>query len=102
MFWICAGCEGVVADGVGTCPACGSPPRPFVVRLDETHVFHLARPPTWIELQVEEFPRTPAAGFSYRIETANGEVLEGTLDPAGRVHLEHIAPGTCKVTVFAR
>ncbi len=104
MYWVCAGCEGIVADGLATCPACGGARRPFEVRVGETRVLHLdllRQPPTWLELRVVEFPSFPAAGLPFRVVAADGAVHDGTLGDDGRIRLDGLAPGTCKVTVYA-
>ncbi len=40
----------------------------------------------------------PVPGQDYRIELPTGEVYTGTLDDKGEAKVEHIDPGTCKVS----
>jgi hypothetical protein len=43
-------------------------------------------------------PPKPVAGARYRIETPEGNVIEGTLDGSGKARVDGIDPGDCKVT----
>lgn len=52
---------------------------------------------TWIEISVVEdtAPERPLANATYRLWLPDGSVREGTLDVAGRFHVDGIDPGRC-------
>ncbi|HYO66794.1 MAG TPA: hypothetical protein VEU33_11980 [Archangium sp.] len=55
---------------------------------------------SWVEVELlsEDNPPRPMAHARYRIELPDASVREGKLDGNGRVRLEDIPAGTCKVT----
>lgn len=54
---------------------------------------------SWIEIELLDQDKKPVAGEPYRITLTDGETAaEGTLDDKGRVRVDGIDPGTCKVT----
>ena len=55
---------------------------------------------SWVEVELlsEDHPPRPIAHARYRIELPDASVREGKLDGNGRVRLEDIPAGTCKVT----
>lgn len=53
---------------------------------------------TWIEVVLVDAQDNPVAGQRYQITLPDNSVDDGTLDKDGKVRLEGIDPGTCKVT----
>ncbi|HVK64751.1 MAG TPA: hypothetical protein VM694_09760 [Polyangium sp.] len=51
-----------------------------------------------IELVDDADPPNPVPGARYRLELADGKVLEGTLDDKGKARVEGVAPGSGTVT----
>jgi hypothetical protein len=54
----------------------------------------------WIEVELltEDEPREPIPRARYEIELPNGQIVTGLLDDAGKVRLDGIPPGECKVS----
>lgn len=55
----------------------------------------------WLEIELVDEYGQPVPNEPYRVEAANGIVIEGELDSAGYAKLDPIAPGGCKV-IFPR
>lgn len=53
--------------------------------------------PSWIVVEAVTADGGPAAGENYDIELPNGKHVTGALDKNGRIRVEGIDPGTCKV-----
>lgn len=53
---------------------------------------------TFIEYELVDMAGDPVPGEPYRITLANGEIIEGVLDKAGRVRLDLVLPGDCQIT----
>jgi hypothetical protein len=54
---------------------------------------------SWIEIELLDEAGQPVPGEAYRITLPDGTtVAEGTTDEKGRARVDHIDPGTCKVT----
>ena len=54
---------------------------------------------SWIEIEMVDEANQPVAGEAYRITLPDGEtVAEGTLDEKGFARVDHIDPGSCKIT----
>jgi type VI secretion system secreted protein VgrG len=54
---------------------------------------------SWIEIELFDDEKAPVAGEPYRVTLADGTtVADGTLDEQGFARVDHIDPGTCKVT----
>ena len=53
---------------------------------------------SWIEIKLVDENNDPVPGERYRVETPDGKISEGTLDQNGFARVNHIKPGTCKVT----
>lgn len=51
-----------------------------------------------IELVDDADPPNPVANARYRVETADGKIITGTLDSEGKARVDGIAPGDAKVT----
>jgi hypothetical protein len=56
----------------------------------------------WIALKLRDEDGHPIADERYRIETADGRVIEGTTDGDGRAREEGLSPGECNVTFPGR
>ena len=52
----------------------------------------------WIEIQLVDEDGKPVAGEPYKVTLPDGTVADGTLDNKGSARIEHIDPGSCKVT----
>jgi len=52
----------------------------------------------WIEIEMVDEAGAPVSGEKYKIETADGQVAEGTLGSDGKARLDGIEPGSCKVS----
>lgn len=52
----------------------------------------------WIGIRLKDRYGKPVPGQDYRIELPGGEIYTGTLDDKGEAKVEHIDPGTCKVS----
>jgi hypothetical protein len=52
----------------------------------------------WIGIRLKDRFGKPVPGQDYRIELPTGEIYTGTLDDKGEAKVEHIDPGTCKVS----
>ena len=52
----------------------------------------------WIEIEMVDEAGAPVSGEKYKIETADGQVSEGTLGSDGKARLDGIEPGSCKVS----
>lgn len=55
-------------------------------------------PLTWIEIALLDESDQPVPGEPYRIETVDGVIHEGRLDPVGKARVEGIVRGTCKIS----
>ena len=54
---------------------------------------------SWIEIELVDTFGQPAPGEAYRVMLPDGSTIaEGNLDEKGRARVDHIDPGTCKVT----
>jgi hypothetical protein len=54
---------------------------------------------SWIEIHLVDDEGDPVAGERYRVTLPDGSTLaEGTTDENGFARVDHIDPGTCKVT----
>lgn len=93
----------------GTLVALRRPPPRFVHGVLPTTKGEGSGPPpseaeeleqSWVEVELlsEDNPPKPIAHARYRIELPDASVREGKLDGNGRVRLEGIPAGTCKVT----
>ena len=51
------------------------------------------KPAHWLSLELADPEGNPLAGQQYRVETADGRVVEGRLDAAGKAVLTGIKPG---------
>ncbi len=56
------------------------------------------RPPTWIEIQLLGEDDQPLGDVAYRLELPGGKLLEGRLDPSGRIRVDAIPTGLCKIS----
>jgi hypothetical protein len=56
------------------------------------------RQKTWLELVLEDLEGNALAGERFKVVTPSGETREGKLDSHGRVRLEGLDPGNCKVS----
>ena len=73
---------------------------------DDTTKAHKAAPgdgeeekKSWIEIEMVDQEDKRLPGMPYRVTLADGEtVAEGTLDEKGFARIDHIDPGSCKVT----
>jgi hypothetical protein len=55
----------------------------------------------WLEIELVDEYGQPVPNEPYRVEAANGLVIEGELDSTGYARLDPVAPGACKV-IFPR
>ncbi len=54
---------------------------------------------SWIEIELVDEEGNPVSGEPYRVTLADGiTVADGTLDEKGFARVDHIDPGTCKVS----
>ena len=54
--------------------------------------------PTWIEVRLIDQNRNYVPGERYRITLPDSSVREGALDQDGRVRIEGIVAGQCRIT----
>lgn len=52
---------------------------------------------SWVEIEMVDEADEPVAGERYRVECADGSIVEGTLDQNGFARVEGIEPGTCRI-----
>lgn len=52
----------------------------------------------WVEFELVDDDSKPVVGEKYRLELPDGSVREGVTDIRGKVRLEGLSPGTCKIT----
>ncbi len=58
-----------------------------------------AEPATsWVGIELLDEEGNAVAGAKYRIDLPDGSTAEGTLDTSGRVRVEDVVSGTCKIT----
>jgi phage protein D len=55
-------------------------------------------PQNWVAIELKDDAGQPMANEPYRITTADGDIIEGLLDAAGKARVEGISPGQCQVT----
>lgn len=73
-------------------PASGTaPPAPSVLVADATK-------PDWVVISLVSPDGTPVPGEAFEVHCADGAKVTGKLDTNGKVRVEGIAPGNCKVT----
>ena len=89
------------ADALGGCQPCqpastapvkgqtAAPPSVLVVDPDK---------PDWIGVSLATPDGKPIAGEPFVVELADGKSLVGKLDNLGKVRIEGVDPGTCKVS----
>lgn len=54
---------------------------------------------SWVEIELRDEDGNPVPGESYIVTLPDGQtVASGTLDEKGKARIEHIDPGSCKVT----
>jgi len=54
---------------------------------------------SWIEIELIDEEKNPVPGESYQVTLPDGTTIaSGTLDAKGYAKIDHIDPGTCKVT----
>jgi hypothetical protein len=56
------------------------------------------RPASWIEVQLIGEDGAPVPNETYAITLPGGNVVSGSLDRDGRVRVDPIPPGNCKVS----
>ncbi len=56
------------------------------------------RLPTWIEVQLVGEDDQPIPDSPYRLELPGGEIQEGRLDGEGRVRVEGLPSGACRIS----
>ncbi len=52
----------------------------------------------WIEVDVTDEDGKPMIGEKYEIELPDGSIKRGVVDAKGKIKLEGVEPGTCKIT----
>lgn len=87
------------AGGVQSCKAAGTPPATSASAPAPPPAVLVADPskPGWIGIELKTRAGAAAAGEAFEIEEAGGKVIAGKLDPNGKVRVEGVDPGTCKV-----
>ena len=53
---------------------------------------------SWVEVQLVGEDDSPIPGHPYEIELPGGRLVKGNLDAEGKVRLESIPPGQCRVS----
>ena len=53
---------------------------------------------SWIEIELVDEDKNPAAGEKYKVTLPDGSVSTGTLDGKGYARISGFEPGSCKVT----
>ena len=56
------------------------------------------KPTHWIEVVLVDDDGRPVEGVAWRVEAADGEVFEGTLDETGVARVPTLTPGPAKVS----
>ncbi len=89
------------ADALGGCQECqpastppvqsGSSPLPAVVVVDPDK-------PDWIVIELKTSTGAPVPREPFRLELPDGKPVVGKLDNLGRIRIEGVDPGTCKVS----
>jgi hypothetical protein len=55
-------------------------------------------PVVWIEIELLYEDKQPVSGEEYRIQLADGKIIEGTLNSKGFARHEGIVQGDCKIS----
>lgn len=55
----------------------------------------------WFEAVVKDDQGQPLAGWSYELETPNGQKRKGTVASDGKIRDEDVVPGTCKLKLLS-
>lgn len=92
-------CENAALADTADCPTCGQTKAAWTVSVDATRtlvVGRKARPKrakdAWLEVELRG-----AAGAACAVELADGQVVEAALDAAGKLRLDGLYPGECRV-----
>lgn len=56
-----------------------------------------AAPPAWLSVELVDELGAPQAGLAWRVTLADGSTREGTLDEGGRLLLEGVPAGSCRL-----
>lgn len=98
MPWAHCGLEFILDDE--PCPTCGVDKVDWTVQVDKTRTFVVgrgAKRDPWLDVALRDAAGRPAAGRAYRVELADGRVVDGALDEHGRARIERPVAGECHV-----
>jgi len=88
-------------DAMGGCADCQLEPVPPPDAAEESGPSVLVVDPTktaWIVIELVESTGRPRSGESFSLVAPDGTPVEGTLDSKGKVRIEGLDPGPCKVS----
>ncbi len=89
------------ADALGGCKECEPATAPKIAGESAPLAAVMVADPTkpdWIGIALTERDGSPIAGEPFRVELADGKYVTGKLDNLGRIRVEGVDPGSCKVT----
>lgn len=106
MPWSHCGNEVILDDE--TCPTCAGRKPDWTVEVERTRTLRLGSKKKrdeltgWLELELQDGVGLPVAGHSVEVTLPNGARRAGTTDEAGRLRLEKLPPGECRVELPGR
>jgi hypothetical protein len=89
------------ADALGPAGPCAPPGDPKVVASPSSAAPVVTVDPAkhdWIGIELRTPDGKPVPGEAFRVELPNGRTITGQLDAVGKVRIEGIDPGTCRIT----
>jgi hypothetical protein len=100
--WVAIG-DGV-AEQVRNAPVARAPaaatPAPAAPEPAATPPRERKKDPVEVEVKVLDAAGKPRKGLQFRLETPDGELMEGRLDGAGSVFTKSKEPGACRLTLL--
>ena len=88
------------ADALGGADPCAPPGPPKAAAPPSPPSVVTADPAKhdWIAIELKTPDGKAVPGEAFQVELANGRTISGQLDAAGKVRIEGIDPGNCRIT----
>ena len=89
------------ADAIGGCQQCTPASTPSVKGTSAPLASVVVADPSkadWIAIELVTPDGTPVPGEPFVLELPDGKTFTGKLDNLGRIRVEGVAPGNCKVS----